>query len=386
MQLNRHIARRVKGIVIVEADGEEAVEIPQTARAHQLFAVGSNHGIEGKLHAIAVHVQHRADLHRNHVKDPRAVLHGVGEVPLFHGQVPAPDPLKVNGALAQGIVQCAVNQRGQDRPGHHLECVGRIGADVPVQLFARKQTATQGERQFKIDIVATPHGRLERECFVRAVVAVGAFFDVQHRLLRRNVRENVKVGKVVEFLAQRTVSVKDHRPALFRQSFLQCRQLFSVKQPGVARLEQPTVQQDGVFFAVLGEVVRKQGFEFGGGLVNARNRNQLAVGGEQTNQRVKRRGGVAVDGNDPVFLAEVGKNRRQLCRTARNPVGLHTAVIGQVVDRVRVVVGEGIEHKTHGCYLFSELTCLMNARMKSGRSSGRREVMRLPSTTTGLFS
>lgn len=386
MQLNRHIARRVEGIVIVEADGEEAVEIPQTARAHQLFAVGSNHGIEGKLHAVAVHVQHRADLHRNHIKDPRAVLHGVGEVPLFHGQVPAPDPFKVNGALAQGIIQCTVNQRGKDRPGHHLECVGRIGADVIIQLFARKQTATQGERQFKIDVVAASHGHLERERFVRAVVAVGVFLDVQHRLLRRDIRENVKVGKVVKFFGQRAVAVQHHRPALFRQSFLQCRQLFLVKQPGVARLEQPTVQQNGVFFAVLGEVVRKQGFEFGGGLVNARNRNQLAVGGEQTDQRVKRRGGVAVKGDDLVSAAEVGKDCSQLCGAARNPVGMHTAVIGQVVDRVWVVVGEGIEHKTHGCYLFSELTCLMNARMKSGRSSGRREVMRLPSMTTGLFS
>lgn len=81
MALYGHIAVGMVSIVVIEPHREIVSEGIDAPLSHQLWPLALNQRIEGKFQLSSIQLENHADLHRNHVKHPGAVLHLSGKSP-----------------------------------------------------------------------------------------------------------------------------------------------------------------------------------------------------------------------------------------------------------------------------------------------------------------
>ena len=115
------------------------MELIKALLAHELFAEGGNNGVEGDLNCKIARLDNGGDLHRDHIEDPSAVFHGVGQIAHAHGVISAPYALKIYRALTEGGFYCTVDEGEEQGGGQHGERLGFVAADVKVDIVRGKQ-------------------------------------------------------------------------------------------------------------------------------------------------------------------------------------------------------------------------------------------------------
>ncbi len=207
MDLDRHVARAVEGVVVVEADREIAAEGFDNLRAEQLWPDRLNKAVEGELELASVGVGHDRDLHWDQVENPGAVFHLLRQVAQMLDVEAAPDTLEVDRTAAQRVGDHDGEQLLQDRKGDQLHALRIVPGQVIVDLAVTDQLAAQGGSYFEIDIIGPAQHRADLVEALPAQVVAGAAAVVEHGPLLGDIDKKPQVEQWAQLVAQGALAI-----------------------------------------------------------------------------------------------------------------------------------------------------------------------------------
>ena len=348
MALHGHVAVGMVGVVVVEAHREVAAELlirllAQQRRAHRL-----HEGEERRLELVAVHLRDDGDLHRNHVKHPRAVAHLPRQVAQLVDVEAAPDALQIHRTAAQRPRAERREDRRQLAEGNHLHVLRLVRGDVQVERAAADELPAHVDGVFKVHIVVAAHHQVVGQVLARAEVAHKAILEVQRRRARGDVHPDAHVIAGGKLRAERAAA-DDQHAVLRRQTRAQRVDLRGVVQTRIAVAVAAAVEQHRVDIPVLGQVgaqhlgerlrVLDQRLRVHNGVAHAR---------ADLMQHIDQRGGVRAGVRVDADIFALGEQRGNAPGYGDDAAHRGNAGNNNLVDRIVIDVRVGMEHEAHG--------------------------------------
>ncbi len=103
MDLDRHVARAVEGVIVIEPDRKIAAESIDAFWAHQVNADSLDETVEGEFDAQRSQIGHNRHFHRDQVENPGTVLHLGWQLAQPFQVEAAPDAFQINWFAAQRV-------------------------------------------------------------------------------------------------------------------------------------------------------------------------------------------------------------------------------------------------------------------------------------------
>ena len=350
MHLNGHVAVSVVGIIIVEPDRENSAEPFHALFAHQGCGIGFEEGGERDIVGILAHANLKADLVRNHIENPRAVLHIRRKMPELFDECSAPDSFQIDRGGAERRFQLDLHALLEDGKRQHFQPVIHIVVNIKINGIGVDHFLTMQHADLVIVVIHAAENGGKRTERIIAEILDFAFADAERGFERSHIHKGCGI---VFLLEQRGTATEHHnetsRFAFFGNAVFERGTLRRIEQTFDRSVDGFSEQKDRVDHAVLRQAFREHCFHFGRTFPGIAKIDHGAVGndiGDPAAEGRKQRSDIAVQKQDFAFSRGIDQLLRHGLiagdRLCGNFLRDH-----RCIDRFRIGETERFEHETH---------------------------------------
>ena len=209
-------------VVVVETNREvQTKSLNRLSTAH-CNCIVLNERVEWELQLLAISLDNDTYLHWDKVEYPCAVTHLLRKITQVLHIRTSPYALQIYRLTTEWILNHCFEDVVQRLNRHQLHSVEVVVTNIPINFTLREQLTTQCNGHLEIEVVATTDNLVCRLRLRLTEVDVCATTDTENRLLRSNIKIELRVVQRTQLLNENTCTIYDNYLTLLDRSLPIC--------------------------------------------------------------------------------------------------------------------------------------------------------------------